>query len=202
MIIFMRAINWIKNHINLILFLMAIVIMFVCFVSGCNYHKRRFKCPEITTHTVILHDTIVHQIVDSFPYYVVKNHTIVERDTIRDIDTVFVTKDYYSYHIYDRHWEDTLLQVDLRDTITENRFLGNDFRYKILRPQQIINYTQDNSIHYSTYLYASVGIPFNNPNSFDISIYLASKRFLIGGGYLPLQKGFVLNAGVNIARFE
>ena len=97
--------NWFKKNAALLLGSFAIFVMFVCFVSGCNYHKKRFKCPEITTNTIIIHDTLIHEIVDSFPYYVQNWDTIIYTDTIiQPVDTAEILRDYFALHVYNRHW--------------------------------------------------------------------------------------------------
>jgi hypothetical protein len=159
-------------------------------VSGCNYYKHRHICPEITTHTVIIHDTLIHEIVDSFPYYVSHTDTIIYSDTIiQPVDTAAILSDYFAYHVYNRKWQDTLIQVSIRDTITENRFLGNDFKYQILRPQTIVNYTQDNSVTYNSYFYLGLDLTLPNMEYAEITAFYASRKSLIGIGYAPLIKG-------------
>jgi hypothetical protein len=194
--------DWIKKNAALLLGGLAVFVMMTCFVSGCNYHKHRHPCPEITTHTVIIHDTLIYNIVDSFPYYISHTDTIVYPDTIiQPVDTAEILRDYFALHVYDRHWEDSLLAVDLRDTVTQNRFLHNDFSYKILRPQQIINYYQDNSVHYSKYIYGGVSIPFNIEYA-SIDILSTFKRGYFGIGYAPLQKGVSLKGGLRLFTWE
>lgn len=195
--------NWIKKNAALLGGGIFVFLMIVCFVSGCNYQKKRFRCPEITTHTVIIHDTLIHKIVDSFPYYIVRNHIIVERDTvIREVDTAAILKDYFAYHVYDRHWQDSLLSVDLRDTVTENRFLRNDFSYKILRPQKIINVTQDNSVHYSKYVYLGIDLPVKNMDFVSIDVLVATNKYYLGFGYEPFIKSINFKTGIKLIKFK
>ena len=153
----LKILNWFKKNAALLLGSFAIFVMFACFVSGCCYHKNHSKCPEIITNTVILHDTLIHQIIDTIPFYIQKTDTIIYTETIiQPVDTAMILRDYFALHVYDREWygldsltNDSLLYVNIHDTITRNKSIGNKFEYRILRPQTINNYTQDNSITYN-----------------------------------------------------
>ena len=195
--------EWLIKNLAFILGGLAIFIMIVCFVSGCNYHKRQNPCPDpvIVTNTVILHDTVTHHI-DKW-HYSQKTDTVIYTDTIiQPVDTTEILKDYFALHVYSRHWQDSLLTVDLRDTITENRFLRNDFRYKILRPQIIINNTLDQSVHYNKYFYLGLDLPFYDSDHAEVMALYAFDKGFIGAGYAPFQKGVSVKAGVKIFKFE
>lgn len=195
--------EWIKKNVVFILFGLTIFLMFTCFVSGCNYYKKRFVCPDpsIITNTVLIHDTIIHEITAN--HYIQNTDTIIYTDTVfREVDTAMILKDYFAIHVYNRHWEDTLIKVDLKDTVTQNTFLGNKFKYEILRPQTIINTTVDNSVHYNKYLYVGLDIPFKNSENASIDVLFAFQKGYLGAGYLPLVKGFSLKTGVKIAKFK
>ena len=199
----LKLLNWFKKNAVLLFGSLAIFVMFACFISGCCYHKNHSKCPEITTNTVIIHDTLIHNIVDSFPYYISNTVKIIYRDTIiQPVDTAEILRDYFALHVYNRQWEDSLLSVNLRDTITENYFLGNKFQYQILRPQTIINNTQDNSVHYAKYLYAGINIPFYNAEFSEIVILSTFKGGYLGCGYTPLQKGLSLKTGIRLFKWQ
>ena len=201
---------WLKKNLAIIGFFIALFVMFACFVSGCNYHKNRFKCPEITTNTVILHDTIIHNVVDTFPYYIVKTKEIIYRDTIiREVDTAGILRDYFAYHVYDRKWfgvdsitNDSLLYVNIHDTITENRSIGNKFEYRILRPQAITYNQVDNSVHFTKYIYTGISFPLKDFNYTELSVLTAFKDFYIGIGYIPLQKGVSVKGGIRLFKWE
>ena len=199
----LTAINWLKKNAALLLGGLAIFVMFACFVSGCNYHKNHSRCPEITTHTVILHDTIIYQIADTIPFYIQKTDTIIYTETIiQPVDTAEILKDYFALHVYNRHWEDSLLSVNLRDTITENRFLGNKFQYQILRPQTINNYTQDNSITYNKYLLLGISVPVKNIEYAEFSALGVFRRTYIGCGYIPQLNTFSIKGGVSMFKWQ
>lgn len=204
----LKLINWFKKNAVLLLGGLAIFVMFACFVSGCNYHKKRFKCPEITTNTVIIHDTLIHQIVDTFPYYISHTDTVIYTETvIQPVDTAAILRDYFAVHIYDRDWlgmegNDSILTVSIKDSISQNRSIGNEFTYRILRPQTITNTTQDNSIHYNSYLYGGLDLPLPNLEYASVDVLYAFSRGYLGFGYIPLQKGLSIKGGVKIAKFQ
>lgn len=197
--------NWLKKNLAFILGGLAIFIMVACFVSGCQYHKHQNPCPEptIVTNTVLIHDTIIHEIVDTFPFYIIKNDTIIYIEEIPAVvDTAKILADYFALHVYSRSWTDSLLTVDLRDTVTQNRFLQNEFKYKILRPQAVINTTVDNSVNYYNYLYAGIDFPFYNAECLEFSVLSAFKRGYIGVGYAPMQKGISIKTGVRLFSWQ
>ena len=180
-----------------------IILLLFAFIGGCQRGKRIKICPEIITNVVHVTDTVIYNIVDSFPYYISHTDTIIYTDTvIQPVDTAMILMDYFALHVYNRTWEDSLIKVDLRDTVTQNRFTGNDFKYRILRPQTITNITQDNSVHYSKYLYGGVDIPFYNAEYSEVSLLIAFKKGYIGAGYAPFQKGFSLKTGIKLFTWE
>lgn len=199
----LKILNWLKKNAAILLGGLAIFVMFACFISGCCYHKNHSKCPEIITNTVIIHDTLIHEIVDTFPYYISHTDTVIYTDIIiQPVDTAEILRDYFALHIYNRHWEDSLLSVNLRDTITENHFLGNQFQYQILRPQTIINTTQDNSIHYAKYVYAGFDLPFKNMEYASVDVLYVFSRGYLGFGYIPLQKCISFEIGLRLFSWE
>jgi hypothetical protein len=197
--------DWLKKNLAFILGAVFLFCMVACFVSGCRYHKFRHPCPEavINTHTVIIHDTIIHEITDTFPYYVQKVDSIVYRDTIiLEVDTALILKDYFALHYYTRNWQDSLLQVDLKDVVSENKFIENDFRYKILRPQAIINNTIDQSIHYAKYIYLGIDVPVQNLNYIEVEGLFAFRKGYFGLGYEPQIKSVNIKGGVTLFKFK
>jgi hypothetical protein len=155
----------------------------------------------IVTNTVILHDTVTH-FIDKW-HYSQKTDTVIYTDTIiQPVDTLQILADYFAFHVYSRHWEDTLLRVDLRDTVTQNRFLNNEFKYRILRPQSITHISVDNSVNYSSYLYLGMGTMIQDLTMADISVYFANKQLLAGVGYVPSQKYYRASMAFKIAKFK
>jgi hypothetical protein len=184
--------------------LAAIVLLLAgAFIGGCSWHKKYRPCPEVFTHTVILHDTVIHHIKDTVPYYIVRRDSIVYRDTVfQDIDTAAILRNFYALHYYTRTWEDSLLFAKSEDAISQNEFVDNKFSYKILRPQSITYTTVDNSISYSKYLYAGVSIPIKDIKYADLSLSYAFRRGFVGVGYSPMQNGFSLKTGLTIIKIR
>jgi hypothetical protein len=181
----------------------ALIIAFTLFFSGCQYGKTRVKCPVITHDTTYVWDTVEHHIIDHVPYYVTKWDTIIFRDTIpQKIDTLEILHDYYAIHIYDRVWKDSLLQVNLKDFISENKLLNNDFNYKILRPQSVIINTVDNSILYNRYFTIGLGVPIKDVNYINIEATYQWNKAYLGVQYMPKINSFGIRGGAVLFKIK
>jgi len=182
----------------------ASIILMLVFIKGCSYGKSHKICAEIVTHTVILRDTITHRIIDKVPYYIQgKTQIVYKTDTIfKNIDTIAVVRDYFSTHITDNVFQDSLLQVFLTTYISQNELKHSIFKYKILRPQEITTVTQDNSTNYSKYLYAGGSVPVNDLKYASVSLFYASQRALIGCGYVPALKGLQVTGAIKLFSFK
>ena len=152
--------------------------------------------------TIYKVDTIEHHITSHYPYYIIKTDTVILRDTIPAIvDTAAVLQLYYAFHTYTRAWEDSLLSVSLIDVVSENKVFDSDFSYQILRPQEIINNTTIN-YSYSKYLYIGGNIIIPDAKWSSLAVFFASKQLLIGGGYIPYQKGVSVTGAIRIGKFK
>jgi len=208
----MKIINWLKKHAAILFGSLAIFVMFVCFVSGCNYHKKRFKCPEITTNTVIIHDPYWHHIADSLanlpPVEKIKwqpqDTFFTPPDTFfKDVDTAAILKNHFSVFRYKWYKLDTgKLELNLFTTITQNKPIKYELDYKILQPQTIINNTQDNSVHYAKYIYMGLSVPAKNMEYTEISLLGTFKQLYVGIGYIPLQQGLSFKAGMPLFKWQ
>jgi len=200
--------SWFKKNAVLLLGSLAIFVMFVCFVSGCNYHKNRHPCPEpnIVTNTIILHDSSWYHIIDSLNHIVdsLKNKPQPEPVIVykpgekipvpADIDTAAILAKYYTTFRY--YWQfpekftpDDSIRIKLNTTISQNKPLVYDLSYQWLKPQTIINTTVDNSVKYNSYLYFGLDIFCPNMEYSEIALFYASRKSLLGIGYAPLSKG-------------
>jgi hypothetical protein len=188
-----------------IAYAVVFVLMFgLTFIGGCKYGKSR--CPTITQDTIQVHDTIIHTIIDSVPYYVIHTDTIIQQVTLPSvIDTVAILQDYYATHVYDRQWygiegQDSLLSVTVKDYITQNKPIHNTFNYRILRPQTVINNSIDNSIHYNRYLYATISSPvYPLPKaSINIGLAYAGPKAFMGVSYEPINKVVTAHLGIKL----
>ena len=112
------------------------------------------------TITKFKYDTVQHYINK----YITLHDTVLMVDSIpAHVDTLLILKDYFSKHVINREFKDTSLLVNLTDTISQNKFFGSKFEYKLLKPQTIITNTtttiiKDNRWNIGPY----VGIGFNS----------------------------------------
>jgi len=173
------------------------------FIGGCQYGRSKVKCPEIVSNTVLVHDSIIHHIVDTFPYYIVKRDSIIKRVEVpANVDTAAILQAYYDVYKYDRQFKDSLLQVNLTDYVSQNDFQGSDFSYKILRAQTIVNNTIDNTVTYNRYIYFGLDVPLMDVNYVELEATFNWERGYVGVGWEPKIKSINLKAGVPIFKFK
>jgi hypothetical protein len=171
------------------------------FVGGCQYGKSRVHIPPVTNTVVIKPDTVVHHIYDIWPWYVQGKDTTIYRDSIIPVDTAAILKDYYALHTYNRMWQDSLLQVNLTDVITENKSIDNIFDYKLLKPFTTNITNVDNSITYNKYIYVGLDVPIKSVKNSSFEIWHAFPKGYFGLGYGPYD-GFSIKGGVSIIKFK
>jgi hypothetical protein len=172
---------------------------------GWSIRKATFHCPPISTTTVVIHDTVQHNIPTYVPYYLTRVDSIVYRDTVRipvNIDTVALIKDYFAQHYYTREWQDSLLNVNQVDMVTENKIYPQKFTYVIKRPQTIINNVVDNSVSYSKYIQFGVGVPISNVNYVNVEASYIFPKGYVKAYYMPEIKSFGGGVGVTLFKFK
>jgi len=181
----------------------------VCVLAGFFYLGYRVypkikPCPEIASDTVYVYDTIVHVIKDTVPYYIVKWDTTIIKDTVYlDTDTAeIINRWLYTYEVYNRTWEDSLLYVNISDTIHQNTPVGNLFSYKILRPQQIIHNEYSSNLVYNSYLYIGFDLTIPDLKYTEIEAMYAWNNALVGIGYTPNYKIFSLKVAGPVLKFK
>ena len=194
----------------------SVLLLALSFIGGCQYHKRTIKPPVETTETITVHDTVLHRIVDSFPFYIKGDVKIVYRDTgtYHIVDTAAILADHFAVHQYDRQWEDSLLHVNLTDYVSENDFVKSEFSYKLLRPQTIINKTYDYSTHYDKYVYFGFSLPvypfkvnevnnehIGNINYLGLEALMAYPKGYFRVAWQPYAETFSLGFGAKIMKF-
>ena len=191
-----------KKIILLVAF--AVLVVALSYISGCIHGRKTKQCPQIETKVIIKTDTVHHYIPNYVPWYIAGRDTTIYIDRLipAKVDTQVILKDYFAQHIYDRFWRDSLIQVDLKDMITQNKAYPQKFSYKILRPQTIINNTQDNSVHYQSYLYLGGSVPINKFDYSSIDLTLALPKWSAGVGYMPGHNTFVAKLGFKIIQFK
>jgi hypothetical protein len=178
------------------------------FIGGCQYNKTHSK-PIIVSDTVRVYDTTDHYIYNIWPWYVEGKDTTIYVDVPADVDTALILKDYFASHVYSRKWENDTLRVNLLDTVSQNRFAGNNFHYRIKIPFTTVNTTIDKSVHYSKYIYIGASLPVYPPKVNTISNinYVAiSGLYAFNKGYFnvywqPYIKTFTFGTGITLFRF-
>lgn len=186
-----------KNIKNIFLAIAILVIVGFVFYAGYRVHPD--PVTETTSQTIFKYDTIWRYI--EVPYSVPPD-TIIERDTVPAIiDTAAILKQHYSKFAYTRHFNDSLLEVNLLDTISENRFTGSKFSYRLLRPQTIIN-NSTTIKNYTNYLAAGISLYTTDAKLTAIEAIYITKDWYVGGGYMPWAKGINIKAGKTILKFK
>lgn len=191
----------IKELKNIIIFAVALILMAIGFRSGYNLYPKQHPCQVITTGIREIHDTTQHYNYYIWPVWQDPD-TIIYHDTIPgEIDSAEVVRNFYAEHYYTRHFDDTLLEAELTDIITRNRPTKSTFTYRILRPQTVIN----NSVTTTTWnKYLCVGMNINtyNPRLTGFELMFVTPRVYLGGGYMPVLKGFNIKAGGTILKLK
>jgi len=168
------------NYIVVGLVLLALL---GCGYFGYTIYPRLNKCPDIASDTIVIRDTVPHTIPDTIPYYIVKYDSIVYRDTIfKDVDTAAILKDHFAIHYYERSWQDSSLSVLLKDVISQNQPISNEFTYKILRPQTVIH-NEYSSYSYSRYVTAGLNFLLNDLSYTGIEMNYIAPTWQGGMGY-------------------
>jgi len=181
------------------------------FVSW-NLHERFKPCPTITTDTIIVQDPYWHHIADSLaglpPKEVWKWHPkdtlYVPGDTItREVDTAAILKDHFS--IYEYNWKNKntdTLAVDLTTTVTENKPIKYDLKYKFNIPFTTVINNVDNSTNYTKYFYLGLNVPIKDVKYLDLEALYAFPKGYLGIGYGPELNSVTAKAGVTIFKFK
>jgi hypothetical protein len=189
--------------------ILAAIVLSIGIFGGWTIRKNTHHCPAITRDTIRIWDTVEHHIIDAVPYYVTHIDTVIKRDTLKipviltKADTLRILTDYYALHIYDRKWlaKDTL-EVNIKDFITENKSIKNEFTYKILRPQTIIQNITDNSVTVNRYINIGLTIPFKQPNLGTIDASFIGERYTYGIKYGIHENAWSASVGVNIFKLK
>ena len=184
----------------------ALVVLLIGMIGGYSIRKHTFHCPVITADTIRLVDTVEKVIPVTANHYIVHTDTVIKPIKIPVLltkdDTLKILEDYYAKHVYKREWKDSLLIANEIDTVTKNIIYPHDFKYKILRPQTIIQNTVDNSITYNRYVDIGLGVPFYDVKYWDIGLLYHWNKGYLGASYYPQMKGFGIQGGVTIIKFK
>jgi hypothetical protein len=108
----------------------------------------------------------------------------------------------HAYEVYDREWKDSLLYVNIIDTIHRNEPIGNLFSYKILRPQQIVYNQYSSDLIYNSYLYVGFDLTLPDMKYTAIEAIYAWNNALVGIGYSPTAKTISAKIAGPILKFK
>jgi hypothetical protein len=200
-----KILNWLISQKKYIIIIVAFIsLIAITYISGCQRGKKLKQCPQITSETVYIHDTVTHFIYDIYPAYIEGKEKIIYIDVPAKVDTALILKEYFAQHIFNRKWQDSLLAVNLVDTISQNKPVGNLFSYKILRPQTIVTNTIDNSVHYTKYLTFGLDLPISNFNFIELEGTYNFNKGYIGLGWTPKLniKKINIRMGINILKIK
>ena len=186
------------------------IFLLLSFYGGYKFHAYSKPCPEIVTDTIVIHDTVLHYIPDTIPYYIIKTDSVEIRDsmwmdsliTAYKIDTTKILYDYYLKHYYNRTWNDSLVNITLDDVVAQNKIIDAILNYKILRPQTVINNIVNNGINYSKYVYIGLESDFSDYDYWDINVLYANDKFYAKFGYMPKRKGITVGAGIKLFKLK
>lgn len=180
-----------------------IVLIIGMFIGGYFTYPQFNPCPEITTDTIKFYDTITfHHIPDSFPYYVESKPIIIHDTIYPKIDSSIVYKDYFDLHIYDRKWENDSMEINLRDTLSQNKYRGNYFTYRQKYPTSTVNNNVDNSIRYDKYLQLGIAVPIKDWKYSQVELNYIFPKGSLGGFYQPEIKSFGVKASTTILKIK
>lgn len=191
-----------KNAATVILAVIVLIAFALTGYIGYTLYPKYHPCPITQTDTVYIHDTIPHLIPDTIPYYYAVHDTITYTDTIPAVvDTAAILKAFYGEYTYTRTWADSLLTVELRDVISQNKPIDNIFTYKILRPQTIVtNIT--NNYSYGKYIIAGVDIPMRDVKYANIEAMFVTRRWYAGVGYNISLNSPTVKGGITLFKFK
>jgi hypothetical protein len=198
------AMDLLSKPVAYIVVIAMFILIVGSFIFGYQYRKNHFVCDDnIQYDTTYVYDTVIHEITQYYPYYVEKIDTILYPDSIFiNVDTAEILKDYFAIKVHNRIWVDSLLNVWIKDSISQNKIIGHKFEYKILRPQEIVTVIEDNSVHYDKYLNVSLTAPIKYPEYTGINLSYIYNKASFGVGYIPKHNSFSLSAGMNIYKFR
>jgi hypothetical protein len=181
--------------------------------SGAYIGWHLHKCPTVTNTTTIVTDPHWHHIADSLaalpPKEKIKwlpQDTLYYPDSIKTkVDTAAILKDYFA--VYKYLWQKTLkdsIQIELYTTVTQNKPITYDLKYKLLFPISTSTTTVDNSVHYTKYFQGGITVPlavkYLNATSIDAQ-YIFPKGY-VGAGWQPYNGIFSAKAGLTIFKIK
>lgn len=179
-----------KNNLIAILF-----ILFIGVIGGAFLKK----CPTPQTTTTYVYDTIWKTINKDIHHYHYSVDTLYDIDSIfivEPIDTMAILKDYFRVYAVTREWNDSTIEINILDTITQNKIKGSALKYKYLKPTTIIKNNNINN-------YINLNIESDAYiNYYSINADYIGDHYSIGVGYFPKQEMLTFRVGINLLKFK
>ena len=189
---------------TLLSIIIIIVILSVTFFGGGRYYINKIEVPQINSDTILVYDTIERTIIDSFPFYVDSLiYVEVEVEIPAIVDTAKILKDYYTEKTFNRVWKDSLVKVNLTDVLYKNNLKSNEFKYTLLRPQQVVT-NVTNITNYQSYiyggLYTNVSSTFTNVYGFQLTY--AGPQWSYSVGVAPFQSFYEFSLSYKLIKLK
>lgn len=197
---------------NWIIIVLSLIILTGVFFLGYSRYPVWHKQEVAKCDTIILHDTVIHTIIDSFPYYKLRVDSIKYKDP-KWMDSVIAANikdtlglesffnDYYALHYYNRSWNDTLIEISIGDLITENKPTHNNFSYRFLKPIEVHTTTTIVN-NYSKYIYLAGSVSLPDSKYSNFGLYGAFPKTIFGLSYMPFNPGVMATIGIKIIKIK
>lgn len=179
----------------------TLLVISLAFTGGYKYYNCTHPVTTVTD-TTFVYDTIVKEIPVNHYSHIVD--TVFFPDTLiipADVDTAEILRKFYSRYVYARNWEDSLIKVSFKDTVSQNKIQNSsNLKYQILRPQTVI-VNETNIKSYSSYLNISMSsdLKIQYP---EFKLQLIGKNISYGVGYAPKQNTVRINFGYNFLKMK
>lgn len=196
---------------NVVLGVAMTIAMAIAGFCGWSLYPKINQCPTITNDTVFVHDTTWHTIIDSIPY-TIRDTIWLAGDTVEiptDVDTAAILKDYFAVYGYPKSWDNDTISVNLYTTITQNKPIKYNFKYKLNMPFTTVINNIDNSVAYNKYIQFGLSMPVykldKSPlNIQDLSLegtYVFPKGYA-GAAWQPNTQSIMARAGVTLFKIK
>lgn len=121
------------------------------------------------------------------------------REALSKIDTSDILRDYYSTYHYDQTIsDDTLFAINLTQRISENKIIGQEAKFTLLKNE--IKYI--NVPTATNYIYVGGVLNTGLRAGITPSITYSNDRALVGAGYDPFNKIFLIDAKIKLFSWQ
>ena len=177
-----------KNIQSVLIVVLVIVILLMRECDGGNFGCQRVEGSDTTYIETVKWDTLRIPEITYVPKW--KTKVVTEYDTVpRDVDTMAILKDYYTRYFYsDTLNIDTIGNIVINDTITQNMILARTPKVSISIPTVTKEITINNYINNREFYYG-VGVQGT-----------ANQLNFLGGDFLYRTKkntAYGLSVGIN-----